>query len=102
MAATPTSEQINSAEISGVLADTLSSMQPVLGFFSDYPFAVFIVVLSVSLILAKIVTSILTTIIAQLTSRTKIHWDDQINRLLSRPVFWTLFLLGLLIATISL
>jgi len=85
-----------------MLTDAFSSMKPVLGFFSDYPFAVFIVVLSASLILAKISTSILTTLIAQLTGRTKIRWDDQINRLLSRPVFWTLFLFGLLIATVPL
>ncbi len=102
MAATPTSEQVNPAGISSVLTDAFSSMKPVLGFFSDYPFAVFIVVLSISLILAKIASHVLTSLIAQLTRRTKIHWDDQINRLLPSPVFWTLFLLGLLIATVPL
>lgn len=85
-----------------LLTDAYSKLDPVLGFFSDYPFAIFIVVVCVSLILAKVVSSILTTLIAQLTSRTKSHWDDQINRLLSRPVFWTLFLFGLLMAVIPL
>ncbi len=85
-----------------ILTDAYSKLDPVLGFFSDYPFAIFIVVVSISLILAKVATSILTTLIAQLTRRTTIHWDDQINRLLSGPVFWTLFLLGLLMAVIPL
>jgi len=89
-------------EHGGILADAYSKLDPVLGFFSNYPFAIFIVVVCISLILAKVVSSILTTLIAQLTSRTKSHWDDQINRLLSRPVFWTLFLLGLLMAVIPL
>ena len=99
-------KEINNAiplvEQNSILTDAYSKLDPVLGFFSDYPFAIFFVVLSISLILAKVVTSILTTLIAQLTRRTKSHWDDQINRLLPRPVFWTLFLLGLLMAVIPL
>jgi MscS family membrane protein len=102
MATTPTSEQLNPAGISSVLTDAFSSMKPVLGFFSDYPFTIFIVVVSISLLLAKIASHVLTSLIAQLTRRTKIRWDDQINRLLPSPVFWTLFLLGLLIATVPL
>lgn len=102
MATTPTSEQVNPAGISSVLTDAFSSMKPVLGFFSDYPFTIFIVVVSISLLLAKIASHVLTSLIAQLTRRTKIRWDDQITRLLPSPVFWTLFLLGLLIATVPL
>ena len=90
------------SEQNSILTDAYLQLDPVLGFFSDYPFAIFIVVVSISLLLAKVATSILTTLIAQFTSRTTIHWDDQINRLLSRPVFWTLFLLGLLMAVIPL
>lgn len=87
---------------SGLLGDIFSSLDPILGFFSDYPFAVFLVVVIISLIMAKIATSTMTTIIEQLTSRTKMHWDDQIKNLLSRPVFWTLLLLGILVSLIPL
>jgi len=87
---------------SGLLSELYSKLDPALGFFSDYPFAVFIVVLLLSLVLAKIVTHILNRILTQVTARTKIHWDDQVSRLLSQPVFWTLFLLGLLISTVPL
>jgi len=76
MATTPTSEQVNPAGISSVLTDAFSSMKPVLGFFSDYPFTIFIVVVSISLLLAKIASHVLTSLIAQLTRRTKIRWDD--------------------------
>ncbi len=96
------SNTVTTAKDTGLLSDAFSALDPVLGFFSDYPFAVFFVVMVVSLLLAKISTSIMTTVIMQLTSRTKIQWDDQITRLLSRPVFWTLFLLGILMALIPL
>lgn len=90
------------SESSGILHDTFSALDPLLGFFSDYPMAVFIVALSISLIIAKLATTILTTIITQFASRTKIQWDDHLNGLLRRPVFWTLMLFGLLIAIIPL
>lgn len=86
----------------GVLSEIYSTLDPVLGFFSDYPVAVFLVVVSISLIVAKAATRIMSTVIAQLTSRTKIKWDDQVISLLSRPLFWTLFLLGVVMALIPL
>ena len=90
------------AEQDSILAEAYSKLDPILGFFSDYPFAIFVVVLLLSLTLAIVVTSILNKLITQLTVRTKIHWDDQINSLLSQPIFWTLFLLGLLISIVPL
>lgn len=95
-------KSVTPSENTSFLSDAFSMLDPVLGFFSDYPFAVFLVVVSISLVLAKVAVSIVTTVIAQLTSRTKIQWDDQINSLLSRPIFWTLFLLGVLMAVIPL
>ena len=87
---------------SGILKDAFSMLDPVLGFFSDYPHAVFLVVFVLSWILAKVVTRVMTLLITQLTNRTRIHWDDQIRHLLPRPVFWSLFLSGLLVAIIPL
>lgn len=86
----------------GFISELYSKLDPVLGFFSDYPFAIFIVVTLLALIVAKIATRILSTIVTQLTNRTKIEWDDQIISLLSAPMFWTLFLLGVLTAFIPL
>ncbi len=86
----------------GILGDAFTVLDPVLGFFSDYPHAVFLVVFVLSWILAKVVTRVMTSLIAQLTNRTKIRWDDQIQCLLPRPVYWSLFLSGLLVAVIPL
>ena len=87
---------------SGMLSDVLLSLEPVLGFFGDYPVAVSVVVLSISLIVAKLATIIMKTIIGKLASKTKIHWDDKLVYFLQRPVFWTLFLVGLLVALLPL
>lgn len=86
----------------GVVSDIFRSLSPVFEFFSDYPISIFFAVVIFSFIFTKIVTSILTTLIMQFTRRTKVHWDDQIIGFLSRPVFWTLFLLGVFIAVIPL
>lgn len=86
----------------GLLSDVFNSLEPVLGFFSDYPFAVSLVVLSIGLIVAKLATLIMNSVIARLASKTRIEWDDQLVSLLHRPIFWTLFLLGLLVATLPL
>ena len=83
-------------------ADIFTALNPVLGFFSDYPVAVLLTVISLSFIVAKVATSVLTGLIAQFTQRTSIPWDDQINALLKRPLFWTLFLLGILVSLIPL
>ena len=91
-----------SQEQSGLLGEVLNSLEPVLGFFSDYPFAVSLVVLSISLIVAKLATIIMDSVIARLASKTKIQWDDELVKLLHRPVFWTLFLVGLLAAALPL
>lgn len=93
---------ITSSENTGFLSDVYTTLDPVLGFFSDYPLSVFVVVIILSFMLTKIVTSMMTLLITQLTSRTKAQWDDQVIILLSRPVFWTLFLLGVLLAVIPL
>lgn len=76
----------------GILSDTLDSLDPILGFSSDYPIAVFLVVLVISLIVAKISTTTITTLLDQFTRRIKIHWNIEVNRMLDRPVFWTLML----------
>lgn len=98
----PATEQPQFDESTGVLNEVFKQLEPVVGFFSDYPAAVFIVVVVFSFILAKVARRILITLIAQFTSRTKIHWDDHITSSLSRPVFWTLFLPGILVALIPL
>ena len=86
----------------GFLSELYSKLDPVLGFFSDYPFAIFVALTVISFIVATTATRVMTTVITQLTRRTKIKWDDHVIALLTRPVFWSLSLLGILTALIPL
>lgn len=85
-----------------LLNDLYRQIEPVPGFYGDYPLAAFVVLTIIAFIFAKIATRIMTVVITQITKRTRVHWDDQIIVLLSRPVFWTLFLAGVFIAITSL
>lgn len=89
-------------EQTGLLSEALTSLEPVLGFFSNYPFAVSLVVLIISLVVAKLATSLMKTIMGQITKQTKISWDDKLVSLLHRPVFWSILLMGLLMAILPL
>jgi len=84
------------------ISDVYATLDPILGFFSDYYYAVFIVVLIISFVVAKIATRLISSIVAQITRRTKIRWDDQVIALLSTPMFWTIFLFGFLTSLIPL
>lgn len=89
-------------EAPGLLHEIFSALDPVLGFFSDYPLAIFIVTLSLALIIAKLATTVLTFFISQFTSRTRIQWDDKVKDLLQRPLFWSIMLPGFLVGLIPL
>ena len=82
------------SEKDSVLKDMVASLEPVTGFFSDYPIAVAAIVLLLSLIVAAIAVTIVTRIAGRLAERTRFHWDDQLIAALRRPVFWTLLLIG--------
>lgn len=92
----------NSDQQFDLLTETFNTIDPVLSFFSDYPFAVSLVVLCITLIIAMLVTIFIRSVIGKLAKKTKIHWDDQLIHLLLRPVFWSLTLFGFLIAIIPL
>ena len=89
-------------EQSGVLSELLTELDPVLGFFSDYPFAVSLVVIIISIIVANLATTIMNTVMGQVTKQTKISWDDKLVKLLHRPVFVSIVLIGFLMAILPL
>jgi len=93
---------VTSQDQTGLLSDVLTRLDPVLGFFSHYPFVIPLVILLISFIVARLATAIMNTLIARLASRTKMQWDDQLLRHLRRPVFWSLFLVGVLVAVLPL
>lgn len=86
----------------GVLNDLFEKLNPLLGIFSDYPVVVALIIILFSFLFSIIVTRLIIFLVTQFTSRTKVHWDDKITVILSRPVFWTLFSPGILMALIPL
>ena len=99
---TDTNKIVSLFDPDGPLSDVFTLLAPMFDFFSDYPLSLFFVVFILSFVLTKITTNIMTVLIAQLTRRTKVLWDDKVVVYLTRPVFWTLFLLGVSIAIIPL
>ncbi len=85
-----------------VLDKIYLQLKSVSGYFTDYPLISFLLLLVATFFLAKIISHILTGFIAQFTRRTRFRWDDQINQLLHRPVYWSLFLPGIQLAVIPL
>ena len=67
-------------------------------FLEPYPWARALQVILVFLLLAGLVDRLITGIVRRLASRTETHLDDELLRIIHRPVFSTVALLGLLIA----
>lgn len=89
-------------EKSNLLHDAMLTLEPVTGFFSDYPLAVAGVILMIALILATIALAIVTRVVGRLAQKTRFKWDDQLISALRKPVFWTIALLGVRMALLPL
>ena len=73
-------------------------LQPMLQLFDNYPYLKAVIVLFISLMLAKLVAFIVVNILGNLAKRTGNHLDDKIAEILHRPLFWSVVLIGLLIS----
>lgn len=71
-------------------------------FFDSYPLVEALVIIVLFAVLARIVDWLLSGTIRRLTSKTETDFDDEIIELLHRPIFRTVVLIGIIIATISL
>lgn len=60
------------------------------------------IIVVIAYIAGKVLTTILTRVLSQVTSRTQSSIDDQLLKLLKRPVFLTVFFFGLSMATLAL
>ncbi len=90
------------SESSAVLHDLLAPLQPVLTFFGDYAALRSGIILLVAVTLAKILAVISTRVIGNIVSRTRVRWDDQLVSAVHRPLFWTVVLVGVLLAALPL
>jgi small-conductance mechanosensitive channel len=76
----------------------LESLNPLLGFFGENAYARAGATLVLALLLAKLSGLLGTHLLRRLTRRTSSHLDDQILTLLQTPLFWSITLLGVLLA----
>ncbi len=68
----------------------------------NWPIIGAVIIVVLAFIAGKIITNILTRVLSEITSRTHSTIDDKLLRLLKRPVFLTVFLFGLSMATLTL
>ncbi len=71
-------------------------------FVGPYPWLRALIIISIALFAGKIVDWMVTGILSRLVAKTKSDFDDKFLALLHRPVFFSVLLLGLAIATYEL
>jgi small-conductance mechanosensitive channel len=83
------------------MTDSLSLPQwlmQALNWLDEFPLVQALAILLLSLIVANVVSLILVKVIGRLARHTPFKWDDQLLRALRYPVFWSVLLLGVLLA----
>lgn len=76
----------------------IEHLQPVIGFFGDYPYVKALIVFLLSLTVANLITLMVSRILLQLAHKTNNTLDNRIIILLHRPLLWTVILIGSLAA----
>ncbi|MCU7812930.1 MAG: mechanosensitive ion channel [Candidatus Thiodiazotropha sp. (ex Notomyrtea botanica)] len=78
--------------------DVPDQLEPIVALFGNQPWIKGLLVLFVFLILAKVVEWVVIPLIRRLTARTSTHIDDLIVTHIRNPLFWTIALIGVLVA----
>jgi len=96
-------EPVESALTSGVekLVDRINvpePLEPVVALLGEQPWIRAVAVVLVFFLLAKIVEWIVIPLIRRITARTSTHIDDQLIRYIRNPLFWSIALMGVLVA----
>lgn len=81
--------------------DVPEQLEPLIALFGDHPWVKGLLVLAIFFALAKIVEWILIPLIRRFTSRTSPHVGDLIVHHVRSPLFWSISLIGVLVAATS-
>lgn len=81
-----------------ILEELLLQLRPLTTLLGTSPLVKGLMVLLISLIVAKVIAIIVNRGIRKITEQTQNNLDDQIITLLHRPLFWSVTLIGLLLA----
>ncbi len=77
-------------------------LKPLLGFFTGHPDVMALIILVAGFVLAILASVLITRVVGRLARRTHVQWDDQLVSALQRPVFWSVLLVGILLAMLPL
>ncbi len=88
----------NKSDQTGIFGELLTSFQSATEIFSDYPIVLTLLILVLSLIVASIATMIVVKVIGRVVKRTNVRWDDQLIAAFHKPLFWSLVLIGSVLA----
>ncbi len=69
------------------------------GYLQPYPLLQAVLIVVASLLVAVIVDRLITGVVSRVVSRTQTRLDDRLIKILHRPIFTTVALAGLLLAT---
>ena len=76
--------------------------QSVIDFLQPYPYLQALLIIVLFLMLAVVVDRVISGVVSRVVSRTQTRLDDRLVAILHRPIFTTVALLGLLLATYQL
>lgn len=78
--------------------DLLVYWQTASAYLDDYPVAMAAAIFVIAVLLAKLLALLVTNIIGRLARRTRFTWDDKIVAVIQRPLYWTVLIVGALLA----
>jgi small-conductance mechanosensitive channel len=76
----------------------LDYFRPVIDLFGDQPYFRAVVVLVIAFAIANILAFFISKVVGKIVQKTGNRLDDQLTKLMRSPVYWTIILLGVLMA----
>lgn len=76
----------------------LDYFRPVIGLFGDHPYLKAAVALVIAFAIANILSFFISKVVGKLVQKTGNRLDDHITKLLRSPLYWTIILVGVLMA----
>ena len=82
-----------------MLNDLQTWLAPYLGVFGDHPWLKAVIVVFAFLILAWILDKFISALLKKLSARTRFTFDDNLAKYLHRPIYFSVILIGMALAT---
>jgi len=82
--------------------DWVVSWQSAFAALADYPIAMAAAIFVLTILLANVLAWLVIKVVGYVARRTRFQWDDKIVAVIHRPLYWSVFCAGILLATLSL